>query len=245
MASTLHAEDLMMYEPWPHIVNSLDPHEFLPELTEEILQQFHKLEWKNIPYHLTDRGHARKLQHIVNFNNTVTDVALDPGALPMRDYADAGLMWHAWNNVYGRMISVEHFSKLRPHEYAKYSKDRDRGSNYGLKMTYWKDTLQAKRSASWFSLPRKHTLLRFMMYVHPKTENVFKTELGIWSNERQRDYSYLSTYGFGITYNPDNEKHLMDLNISINNNNLKVKGRRRDFQASWLMYEIIKNDIED
>lgn len=245
MASTLCAKDLMMYEPWPHIVNSLDTHELLPVQTKEIFYQFWKLEWKNIPYHLTDRGHARKFQHIVNFNNTVSEVALDPGAMPMSDVANPGLMWNAWNDIYGRMIGIDHFAKLRPHAYARYSKDVERGYNYGLKMTYWKDTLQARRSASWFSLPRKHTLLRFMMYVHPETEAEYKTELGIWSDEQTKHYTYVTSEGFGITYNPDNEKHLVDLNISINQNNLKLQGRRRDFQASWLMYEIIKNDIED
>ena len=76
MASTLRAENLKMYEPWPHIVNSLDGLERMPDLIEMVCAQFTKdAMLGTVPFYITDRGVARKFQHIVNLNNTVTPVA--------------------------------------------------------------------------------------------------------------------------------------------------------------------------
>jgi len=242
MADHLRAENLKIYEPWHHIVNSLGPLEHMPENTHKFVETMNSLTMDMIPVVTTDRGHARKFQHITNLNGSISPVELDAEAYALKDYADAGELWNLWQDVYGELVLQNYFARLRPHAFAQMQENESPGNNYGVKMTYWKDTLFATRQQTWLGLARKHTLLRFMMYVHPDKDRYCKPIITLWSGEKSKHFSYKLRPGFSITYNPTNERHLIDCTTDYET---RVEDLAQDFQNTWIMFEIIKNDIED
>ena len=255
------ADDLLMHEPWPHFVSTIkgdikdpvvDPTKKVMDPLEEIYKEMDQLSHAVNPTVRTDRGKARKLQHITNLDGTPSDIPLDEEAFPYKDYNDAGKLWKLWKYMFGMSIEVKYFSFLRPHAYARMRHDDFKNGKYAVKMTYWKDTLLSTddngnpRPSTPLSIARDHTLLRSMVFITPEI------------NERGEHYIVLDNFrpsvppmkyrlkrGFQLTYNPKNENHLVRFDNSMSQINKGKASVLPGYQNTWVMFEIIKSDIGD
>lgn len=253
--------DVHMHEPWPHMVSVIkgdindpivDPTKNVMDPLEEIYTDMSQLTNTVNPTINTARGLARKLQHITNLDGTPCDTAIDEEAFAYKDYSDPGKLWKMWKYMFGRSIEVKYFHTLRPHAYARMKNDDFKNGKYAVKMTYWKDTLVSTtddgklRPSIPLSIARDHTILRSMVFITPEHHEIGEHYIVLDNYvESEPPLRYRLKRGLQLTYNPKNPNHLIRFENSIADKYADKSSVLPTYQNTWVMFEIIKNDIGD